>query len=572
MEVVARNHAQERAMLKRAVLYARVSTDEQAKGYSLQTQLEACRNYAIERGYTVTAEFKDDISGASMDRPGLNELREFIATDATSVIVVYDVDRLARKSVYQMLIEEELNRAGAIVEYVIGQYADSDEGRLQKQIRASIAEYEKAKIMERSKRGKRGKAKSGYVLVGNRPPYGYRVKSEPHKSWLEVDGEEAKIVRMVFDWYVHGDKGSKPLSINGIAQGLTTLRIPTRGDKFSHVAKKFGAGIWQPAMIKHILTNETYIGTWYFGKTHVISDGKEHTRKPKSKTGFGKQVPKSREDWIPVEVPGIVDKDLWKVTQARLLHNKRALAGRPAYNEYLLRGRLRCSKCNYGARGQVVKGKHRYYICVGTRQIVSRCDMPSFRGDWLDEAAWLWLKGLMQDRNKLLEGLKASQEEKERVSRTSRERLEIIEGQLKETEAQLSRLLDLYLSGEFSKELLIERKSRLEKTLVDQKYFRDQLVADLQIDSITDIQIAEIETFCAEVRVGLDNATFEDKVHYFELFDMRGKLAIENEEKVVYLTCKLGKQRVLQMRTSPSSNTGATAIIPCACRSTRRCP
>jgi site-specific DNA recombinase len=128
-------------MNERVVIYARVSTDEQAKDYSLPTQLEACRKYADEHGVTVIKEFTDDYTGASLDRPGLNRLREYIAADSIGMVIVYDIDRLARKSVYQMLIEEELNRQGIKVEYVNGQYDDTDEGRLQKQIKASIAEY-----------------------------------------------------------------------------------------------------------------------------------------------------------------------------------------------------------------------------------------------------------------------------------------------------------------------------------------------------------------------------------------------------------------------------------------------
>ena len=130
---------------KRAIASTRVSTDEQAKGYGLQTQLDAIRQYAASRGYDLTAEFPDDYSGASMDRPGLNRLREHVARSPIDRVIVYDIDRLARKSVYQMLIEEELGRWGVLVEYVTGQYAENDEGRLQKQIRASIAEFEKSK-------------------------------------------------------------------------------------------------------------------------------------------------------------------------------------------------------------------------------------------------------------------------------------------------------------------------------------------------------------------------------------------------------------------------------------------
>lgn len=144
-------------MSKTAAIYVRVSTDEQTKGYSLTTQIDACNRYAEERGYTVLNTFSDDYTGASLDRPALDNLREFLSKEKISVVIVYDIDRLARRSVYQMLIEEEFLKFGTIVEYVVGQYEDTDEGRLQKQIRASIAEYEKAKILERSKRGKKVK-------------------------------------------------------------------------------------------------------------------------------------------------------------------------------------------------------------------------------------------------------------------------------------------------------------------------------------------------------------------------------------------------------------------------------
>ena len=272
-------------MSKRAAIYARVSTDEQTKGYSLNTQVDACHRYAEERDYKIIETYKEDYSGATLDRPELDKLRDAISTNQIDVVIVYDIDRLARKNAYQVLIEEEFHRNNVIVEYVIGQYDDSDEGRLQKQIRSSIAEYEKAKILERSKRGKRGKAKSGFVIVGARPPYGYLVRSEPHKAWLEIVEDEAKIIRMVYQFYLDGDGQNGPFSMIGIATKLTELGIPTRGDKHAHVAKKHGPGVWTAGMVRNILKNETYTGTWHYGKTRMISDGKEHTRKPLSKRG-----------------------------------------------------------------------------------------------------------------------------------------------------------------------------------------------------------------------------------------------------------------------------------------------
>ena len=548
-----------------AIIYARVSTDEQAHGYSLQTQLEACQKYAAERGYRVVGEFKDDYTGASLDRPGLDQLREFVSNNSTGVVIVYDVDRLARKSVYQMLIEEELKRAGATVEYVLGQYADTDEGHLQKQIRASIAEYEKAKILERSKRGKRGMAQSGFVLVAARPPYGYRVASEPHKAWLVVVEEERRIVALVYRWYLYGDGQRRPFSINGIATRLTEMNVPTRGDQQKHIAKKRPAGVWSAGMIRHILTNETYTGIWHYGKTKMVGDGMNVTHKVVSKRGLGKQVPRSRDEWVAVTVPAIIDRESFDRAKERL-HLNAEQSKRNTRREYLLGRRLTCAVCGYTYVGITRREKLRYYRCNGAHQRPRVCTMPHVRGDLLDNVVWEWVKTTMQNPKSLAAGLRANQSEKEHANAALGERLSLIESQLQNKQGELKRLLDLYLSGNFPKEMLLERKQQLEQTVVDLERERTDVVSHIQTVLITDKDIAEIEEWCAEVREGLDAATFEDKQRYFTLLDVRGKLAIENSEKVVYIKCKIGKQRVSVAVTSHSSSTGAIAIPFTACR------
>lgn len=543
-------------MSGRAVIYTRVSTDEQVKGYSLQTQVAACHAYAGERGYCITAKFTDDYTGASMDRPGLNQLREFIASSPTDVVIVYDIDRLARKSVYQMLIEEELNRAGARVEYVNGQYDDTDEGRLQKQIRASIAEYEKAKILERSKRGKRGKAQSGFVLVGARSPYGYRVNSEPHKAWLEIDEDEAKIVQMVYQWYVYGDGENGTLSIRGISIRLTELGVPTRGDRVSHVAKKRATTVWSSAMIRHILLNETYTGVWHYGKTQMVNDDQNTRRTGKSKRGLGKQVARPREEWIAVDVPAIISRDVFEQVQQQMVLNIEQSKRNTNKYQYLLGRRIRCTVCGYTYQGRTRRANNQYYCCHGRDQKpVSLCAMPNFRVDLVDKAVWQWLKNVMQHPESIALGLKSSQVEADRANHALRERLSLIESQLVEAESQLARLLDLYMMGEFAKELLLERKTRLESTMADLKREQTELTAHLKVVDITDEQIAEMQAFCEEVAEGLEQATFEDKRRYIDLLDVRAQLAVENNEKVAYVKCMLtGKQPVAVVVTSRLSN------------------
>lgn len=558
---------------QRAVIYCRVSTDEQARGYSLQTQLAECKDYAKRMEYMVLETFKDDYTGESLDRPDLDRLREFITRNPVEVVIVYDLDRLARKSVYQMLIEEELRAHGAVVEYVNGQYADTDEGRLQKQIKASIAEYEKAKILERSKRGKRGKAQGGFAVVAARPPYGYQVKSEPHKSWLERDEDEARIVRLVYEWYLYGNGQVGPLSMSSIAAELTRLDIPTRGDKCTHVAKKSGHGVWTAGMIRHILTNETYTGTWHYGKTKMVKDNNKKQKPDKSryKRGLGKQVARPRDEWVKVTVPSIISRVDFDAVQGRLSLNKEQ-AKRSVKHDYLLGRRVKCLKCGYSYVGRTRREHLQYYYCKGSEQKpVKLCDMPQFRADEVEETVWQWIKYLMQHPDQLAEGLRVEKSEAERANSGVYARLALIDAKIAENQDKLDKLLDLYLDGRINKEVLAEREARLKSTLADLRTERADLSEHLQINIPTDEEINSIVAYCEEIGVGLDNATFEDKRRYFDWLNVRGKLAVEVNEKVVYAKCRIGEQRLSLVLTSPLSNTGATAIRSCGCPPTPHC-
>jgi len=525
----------------RAALYARVSTDEQAKGYSLTTQLEACRGYCEEHSFEIVGEFADDYTGASLDRPELDKLRDLIANDTVGAVVVYDLDRLARKAVYQMLLEEEFRKAGARVYYVQGDYADTDEGQLMKTIKAAISEYERAKILERSRRGLKGKAKAGYVIVGARPPYGYQVKSEPHKNWLIVDEDEAKVVRLIFEWYIYGDEYDGPLSIRAIARKLTGLGIPTRGDRDGHVKKRHGRCVWQPGVVSKILKRETYSGTWYYNKNDFSE----------------KQKGRPKDEWIAVEVPAIIDRDLWEKAQARLQHNK-SFARRNTKWPYLLRGRLTCLACGCSASAFTkVKSSGRatsYYRCIAALGHATgyTCQMPHFRGDQLEPAVWGWVSDLLLQPGQLADGLRAQQSEVERTSRALRDRLALLEESIADHGHQIERLLDLYLIGDdFPKELLDEKKARLTKARQELEKEREGLVRHLQQTVIPDAQIEEIEEFCRQVSEGLENASFEDKRRILELLDVRGQLAVEDGQKVVYISCMIDQTRVPIV--SPSS-------------------
>jgi hypothetical protein len=304
--------------------------------------------------------------------------------------------------------------------------------------------------------------------------------------------------------------------------------------------------------------NETYTGIWHYGKTRMVNDGKNAQRKSGAKRGFGKQVGRPRAEWIPVKVPSIIDNAIFERARERRLINLEQCK-RSAKHEYLLGRRLRCAKCGYTYQGRTRNGKNQYYFCHGKEQRpVSLCDMPIFQANRLETIVWEWLRRLLLHPDQLAQGLRGKQTEMEAANNVIRERFSILENRISETQRQLAKLLDLYLEGNFTKEILNDRKSELESDLSEMVREQTELSSFMIPVNLPDENIEVIESFCSEVRDGLDNATFEDKRRYMDLLDLRCKLALEDQEKVAYVKCKLGAQRLSVALTSPSLNTGAT--------------
>ena len=184
----------------RAAIYARVSTDLQEKEHTIQSQLEAVRAYVSERGYIISGEYIDDgFSGATLERPGLDGLRDALRSEEMDVVVFHSPDRLARKAVYQGLVLEEIEKAGIRVEFLNYPVDDSPESRMLLGMQGLFAEYERAKIMERTRRGKLQRAREG-ALVGGHAPFGYLwiKRNESSRARLEISDYQAAIIRRMY--------------------------------------------------------------------------------------------------------------------------------------------------------------------------------------------------------------------------------------------------------------------------------------------------------------------------------------------------------------------------------------
>src|SRR6202161_4747404 len=214
-------------MNKPAAIYARVSSDRQKENHTIASQTAALIEYAQTHGYTVPPEwvFQDEgYSGAILVRPGLEALRDLAAEGQIAAALIYSPDRLSRKYAYQVLLAEELARCGVELIFLRAPSGATAEDQLLVQFQGMIAEYERAQIAERSRRGKRHRAQQGSINVLSGAPYGYRYvkKSDTSAAYYEVIETEAEVVRLVYDAYTQ-----QGLSINAITRLLNEREVPT---------------------------------------------------------------------------------------------------------------------------------------------------------------------------------------------------------------------------------------------------------------------------------------------------------------------------------------------------------
>ena len=299
-------------------VYVRVSTEDQAKtGYSLPDQIASCKAFLTRQGKTDIVEYVDDgYSGEFIDRPALTSLRDDIAAGRIEAVVVYDPDRLARKLSIQLLVAEEMEKAHVSLHFVTGDYDASPEGRLFFSMRGAIAEFEKAKILDRTLRGKKKKASLGKIIQ-DFGLFGYDY--DPITCSYTVNEEQAAIVRKIFSLSL-----DKQLSINHIQEEL----------KKRVILSPTGKAMWPVSSIHNVLRNRTYTGT--FNSMQF----REH------KSGIKTRVLTERppDEWIPITVPVIIDEVTFERTQKQLQQNK-LKAKRTATYPFLLGGIIYCGVC-----------------------------------------------------------------------------------------------------------------------------------------------------------------------------------------------------------------------------------
>jgi site-specific DNA recombinase len=486
-------------MNKPAAIYARVSSDRQKENHTITSQTAALVEYAQTHGYSVPPEwvFQDEgYSGAILVRPGLEGLRDLAAEGQIAAVLVYSPDRLSRKYAYQVLLSEELSRCGVELIFLKAPAGATPEDQLLVQFQGMIAEYERAQIAERCRRGKKHMAQQGGINVLSGAPFGYRYvrRSDTSAAFYEVIETEAKVVRMVFEIYTQ-----QRLSINAIARLLNERQVATRT----------GKGRWERSTVWGMLRNPAYRGTACYGKTEqrprqrVTRPLRQQKALPSRDVG-GHERP--RAEWIEIAVPALVSEETFALAQEQLEKNKHH-SPRRTIEPTLLQGILVCEQCGYGMyRTSTHTSKHKlnYYRCLGSdgyrRLNGPLCTNRPLRQDYLDQFVWSEIIRLLDDP-----GLIQAEIDRRREAAQKADPLRKREEELRREQARLEnsseRLVTAYQEGLLTLPQLRQRMPALQKqTQAAESELQSLKMA--AVDQAKYIQLAEsLAGFRSKLRV-----------------------------------------------------------------------
>ena len=306
-----------------AAIYARVSSARQKQDETIVSQTAALREHARQVGLDVPAEWvfeAEGHSGATLVRPALEALRDLVAGVGVDLVLCYSPDRLARKLAYQALLIEEFTRAGTRVQFLKGPRGDSAEDQLLVQFQGMFAEYEKAQILERSRRGKAHRARAGSINVLGGAPFGYRyVRTGDYAgAGYEIIGHEAALVSETFRRYA--DDGA---TIADLRDWLTDQGALTRTGKTR----------WDRSVVWAMLRNPAYAGRAVFGKIMTVAEppGLNRVARLQGRTTprATKSIGPPRRDWVEIPVPALVSDDTFERVARRLQDNKRFAPATP---------------------------------------------------------------------------------------------------------------------------------------------------------------------------------------------------------------------------------------------------
>jgi site-specific DNA recombinase len=449
-------------------IYARVSSDQQAEAQTIASQGAAVRERVTADGAVVpeAMQFLDDgDSGATLIRPALERLRDVGAAGSVDRLSSHSPDRLARQYASQVLLVDACRRAGVAVVFLHRALGQSPEDDLLLQVHGMIAADERAKIIERHRRGKRHAARAGAVHVLSGAPYGYRYVSkyagggQAHYASIP---DEARLVHQGFDGV-----GRDRLTIGEVCRRLTRAGEVTRP----------GKRVWDRRVVWGRLKQPASMGTAALGKTRqepLHPRLRAQRGRPLQPRRAGSSVDVPQEEWDPIPVPALVEPAVVAAVQEQWQEHRRHARQSRRGALYLLQGLLQCQDCGDAYDGKRLspsarKGKPRayaYYRCLGTDAYrfggERLCQNTQVRTDLLDVAVWQEVCTLLAHPERLAEAYRRRLQPETRAKRPS---LATVAAQIGKLRPGVARLIDSYAEGLIDKDEFEPRITRLRQRL-----------------------------------------------------------------------------------------------------------
>ena len=493
-----------------AAIYARVSSARQKEDQTIASQTAALHEAAERSGLEVPPEwvFEDEgYSGATLIRPALEQLRDLAAQVPIDVVLCYSPDRLARRYAYQALLIDEFARAGTEVRFVNGPKGESPEDELLIQFQGMIAEYERAQIVERTRRGKAHRARAGTVNVLSGAPFGYRYlrRSDTADARYEIVEEQGAVVRELFRRYTEDHDSIAELARWLSAQGVVTAT---------------GKDRWDRSTVWGMLRNPAYAGRAAFLKTMRLDQRARVNRtarlQERSVSRHAMSRPRDHEDWITIAVPAIVSEETFELAARRLEDNRR-FASRNTKVPSLLMGLVSCQSCGYAYYRTSTRTKKRklyYYRCLGSddyRYEHGRvCDNKPVRADYLDDLVWGQVTALLADPRLVQAELDRRLEELRVANPATAERARL-ELELTRAAKGIERLVQAYQEELLTLDELRARMPELRTKETSLSRALTSLDAQL-LDRETYLTLTEnLEDFLSRLRDTSEAATVEDR-------------------------------------------------------------
>jgi len=514
--------------MQTAAIYARVSSERQKEEHTIESQIEGLLHYARDKGYTVPVEWKfidEGFSGGNLVRPALESLRDEAATGHLGTVIIHSPDRLSRKYAHQALLIEELSRHGVNIIFIKSVQGTTPEEQLLVQFQGMISEYERAQIVERSRRGKLHKARHGDVSVLSGAPYGYDYikKTDASNAYYAINNQEFEVVCKIFNLYTQQN-----YSINEIARYLNNQSIPTRKNSR-----------WERSTVWGILKNPAYKGTACFGKTEQCE--RTRTTKPlREKGGYSnrcsssKQKPK--EKWIGIPVPVIISEETFALAEELLERNKQ-VAKRRTIELTLLQNIMICEKCGYSLYRTSTKTSKRkiyYYRCIGSdnyRFANGRvCPCGPIRQDYLDELVWGEIIKLLENPQLIQKEIDRRIYEAGNTGAAQKDKL-ILKKEITRVQKSIDKLLDAYQENLITLAELRKRVPELRKREnTKQKELENQ---EAQVaDKKRFIELTyNIDSFVKQLKETSKNLTIEQKQNILRMI-VKEIIVGENEIKI----------------------------------------